>query len=215
MKNSYLRLDLAGKHPVLAGFHDTERIVNGGFRLPLKENTPFADKPVTLIPAYPDLPMEEVYPREDHTSIAELYLRSYGQGRVAYFPWDIDSIFWDQLCADHLRLFINSLDWVTQEDRLLTLRGYGVFDVAVWKQEHSLTVHLLNMNNPLAMRGPVRELLPSFPQELTLSLPQGVKPATVKLLSTGKELAYQLDGQKLIVSVPSFLDHEVVAIDTK
>jgi hypothetical protein len=82
MKNSYLRLNLESRHPVLRGFHNTERIVNGGFRLPLKENTPFPDKPVTLIPAYPDLPMEEVFPRQDHTNTAELYLRSYGQGSL-------------------------------------------------------------------------------------------------------------------------------------
>ena len=213
MKNSYLRLEMETKHPVLAGFHDTERIVNGNARLPVKENTAFPVKPVTLIPAYPDLPMEEVYPRQDHTGIAELYLRSYGAGRVAYFPWDIDSTFWDLLTLDHLRLFINTLDWVHQEERLITLKGPGVFDIAVWKQDKSLTVHLINMTNPMCMEGPVRELLPSFPQELIFNLPEGTKPREVKFLSAGKPAQFTLDGRKLKLQIPSFLDHEVVAID--
>ncbi|MDR0450177.1 MAG: beta-galactosidase trimerization domain-containing protein, partial [Treponema sp.] len=213
MKNSYLRLETDTKHPVLAGFSGTERIVNGDSRLPVKENVPFPVKPLTLIPSYPDLPMEEVYPRQDHTGIAELYLRDYGAGRAAYFPWDIDAAFWDLLTLDHLRLFINTVDWLSREDRLITLKGPGLFDVAVWKQEKSITVHLVNMTNPMYMQGPVRELLPSFPQELTLTLPQGVKPTAVKLLSAGKEAPCKLEGQKLSLTVPPFLDHEVVAID--
>jgi len=213
MKNSYLRLEMDTKHPVLSGFCDTERIVNGNARLPVKENTPFPVKPVTLIPAYPDLPMEEVYPRQDHTGIAELYLRSYGAGRVAYFPWDIDATFWDLLTLDHLRLFINTLDYVHQEERLLTLKGPGAFDIAVWRQEKSLTIHLVNMTNPMCMEGPVRELLPSFPQELCFNMPEGLKPREVKLLSTGKPVQYTFEGRKLKVTVPSFLDHEVIAVD--
>jgi hypothetical protein len=213
MKNSYLRLEMDTKHPVLAGFHDTERIINGNARVPVQENTAFPHKPVTLIPAYPDLPMEEVYPRQDHTGIAELYLRSYGAGRVAYFPWDIDASFWELLTLDHLRLFINTLDWVHQEERLITMNGPGFFDIAVWKQEKSFTVHLINMTNPMFMQGPIRELLPSYPQEACLNLPEGIRPKEVKLLTTGKSAQYKLEGSKLSLTIPSFLDHEVVAID--
>ncbi|GHV91684.1 hypothetical protein AGMMS50268_21870 [Spirochaetia bacterium] len=213
MKNSYLRLETDTKHPVLAGFHDTERIVNGNARLPVRENTAFPAKPVTLIPAYPDLPMEEVFPRKDHTGIGELYLRDYGKGRAAYFPWDIDATFWDLFTADHLRLFINTVDWVTQEERPLTLTGPGIFDIAVWKQEKSLTVHLINMTNPMFMQGPVRELLPSFPQELSFILPEGAKPKAVTLLSKGQKVQFKQDGRKISLTIPSFLDHEVVAID--
>jgi len=213
MKNSYLRLETDTKSPVLAGFHDTERIINGNARLPVKENTRFQDQPLSLIPSYPDLPMEEVYPRQDHTGIGELYLRPYGAGRAAYFPWDIDASFWDLLTLDHLRLFINTLDWVHQEERPITLKGPGVFDIALWKQEKSLTVHLINMTNPMYMQGPVRELLPSFPQELRLNLPEGVSPREVKFLSSGKTVQYKLEGHTLVLTVPSFLDHEAVAID--
>jgi hypothetical protein len=213
LKNSYLRLAAGAPHPVIAGFGDTDRIINGVYRLPVRENTSFPVKPLTFIPPYPDLPMEEVYPREEDRDKAELYLRDYGSGRVAYFPWDIDRLFWELLTEDHLRLFINTLDWVTREERLLTLIGPGVFDTAVWKQEGSITVHLVNMTNPMFMRGAIRELVPSYPQELSLILPEGIKPALVQFLSTGQEAQYRLEGQKLKLHVPSFLDHEVIAID--
>jgi hypothetical protein len=213
MKNSYLRLNTGTKHPVLTGFGDTDRIINGVYRLPVQENSSFPDKPLTFIPPYPDLPMEEVFPREDLRNCAELYLREYGSGRAAYFPWDIDRLFWELLTEDHLRLFINTVDWVSRGERLITLSGPGIFDVAVWKQEKSMTVHLVNMTNPMFMRGAVRELIPSYPQELSLQLPGDIKPAGVFLLSQGKKASYTLENCSLKVQVPSFLDHEVIAID--
>ena len=60
--------------------------------------------PLTRVPSYPDLPMEDVYPREAKTDIAEVYLREVGKGRVAYFPGDIDRTFWEVLDPDHGRL---------------------------------------------------------------------------------------------------------------
>ncbi|MDL2228626.1 beta-galactosidase trimerization domain-containing protein [Treponema sp. OttesenSCG-928-L16] len=216
MKNSYLRLDMPSAHPVLEGFGDTDRIINGIYRIPVNENTAFKEKPVTLIPPYPDLPMEEVYPRQDHTGIAELYLREYGSGRVAYFPWDIDRAFWEIMTADHMRLFINTLDWAAKnEGRPITLTGYGVFDTAVWEQEKSMTVHLVNMTNPMFMKGPCRELIPSYPQELSVLIPEGKAPASVTLLSSGKNPEFAFSNGLLKLSVPSFLDHEVVAIDLR
>ena len=91
------------RHPVLDGLHDTPRIINGVFRVNVTPKVPFPS-PVTLIPTYPDLPMEDVYPRVAHTDTRELYLREIGRSRVAYVPWDIDRTFWDVMCVDHCRL---------------------------------------------------------------------------------------------------------------
>jgi hypothetical protein len=213
MKNSYLHLHLETEHPVLKGFYDTMRTVNGDSRVPVKENAPFPAKPVTLIPAYPDLPMEEVYPRQDLEDRAELYLRAYGQGRTAYFTWDIHRGYWDLFTADHLRLFTNAVDWLTQEDRLVRLEGQGSFDIAVWQQEKSVTVHLINMTNPMYMQAPVREIIPSPPQELSVNLPEGAAVKGITLLSTGRKPVYKLEGRTLSLAIPPFPDHEVIAVD--
>ena len=84
MQNSYLSLDqdpaTGQRHPVLAGLDDTPRIINGVFRVHVNPTTTFPS-PVTLIPSYPDLPMEHVYPRVPHTETRELYLRETGSSR--------------------------------------------------------------------------------------------------------------------------------------
>ena len=74
MQNSYLRLETdprAGhRHPILAGLDDTERIINGVSRVHTR-STGDTYAPLTLIPSYPDLPMEEVFPRVPKTDIPE------------------------------------------------------------------------------------------------------------------------------------------------
>src|SRR5262249_42615319 len=91
MQNSYLRLETdprtGQRHAILAGLEGTERIINGVSRVHTRSAAP-AYTPLTLIPSYPDLPMEEVYPRVPKTDIPELHVREAGAGRVAYFPWD-------------------------------------------------------------------------------------------------------------------------------
>ena len=68
-----------------------------------------SDPPLTLVPSYPDLPMEEVYPRQAKTDIPEVYLREIGTSRIVYFPWDIDRIFWEMLNVDHGKLLSNAV----------------------------------------------------------------------------------------------------------
>ena len=217
MQNAYLRLErdpqTGAHHPLLAGLEDAERIINGAFRVKVRAAEPFANPPLTLIPSYPDLPMEEVYPRVPRTDIPEVYLRELGKGRVVYFPWDIDRIFWEVLCVDHGKLLSNSVEWATNEERPATVTGPGVLDVTVWRQRDSLAVHLVNLTNPMMMKGPFRELYPVGEQRVRVCLPEGVGVKRVQLLKAGGTPRVVEEPGHITVTVPSVLDHEVVAVD--
>jgi hypothetical protein len=217
MQNSYLSLDAdpttRARHAVLAGLDGTPRIINGVFRLDVKPTMDFPS-PVTLIPTYPDLPMEDVYPRIAHTNTRELYLRDLGRSRVAYIPWDIDRSLWDVMCVDHLRLLRNTIEWATNEPAPAVVDGPGLVDVTVWRQRDSMTVHLVNLTNPMMMKGPLREVIPIGPQRVSVKLPDGARPKKVQLLTAGKTVDYKLMGGTVcILTVPSIDVHEVVAID--
>lgn len=157
--------------------------------------------------------MEEVFPRQPKTDIPEVYLRQAGAGRVVYFPWDIDRTFWEVLAVDHFKLLKNAVDWAAGELRPVLVEGPGVLDVAVWRQKDSMTVHLVNLTNPMMMKGPLREFLPLPPQQVTVRLPAGQKVRAVKLLASGQTPRVQLSSGRLRLTIPSILDHEVVAID--
>jgi hypothetical protein len=215
MQNSYLRLehDTAEGHQLLRGLEDAPRIINGVWRLEVEPREKFAPAPLTLIPSYPDLPMEKVYPRVGKTDIAEVFLRESGKGRVVYFPWDIDRTFWEVLCVDHFKLLRNAVEWATDEEPPVSVSGVGVLDVTAWRQKNSMTVHLVNLTNPMMMKGPVRELIPVSEQQVRLRLPDGARANRVHLLAADRKPQFTQRGQELHVIVSSILDHEVVAVD--
>src|SRR5205823_6763251 len=145
--------------------------------------------------------------------VAEVYPRELGAGRVVYFPWDIDRIFWEVLAVDHGTLLRNAVRWATNEEQPVEAKGPGVLDVTAWRQKGSMTVHLVNLTNPMMMKGPFRELIPVGEQRVIVRLPEGIKARKVHLLVAGRDIPAEQDGLRLTVEVPSVRDHEVVAID--
>ena len=216
MKNSYLRLkpdaETGRYHPVLEGLQDAYRIVNGIWRVQI---TPEADfpSPVTLIPSYPDLPMEHVYPRTPETNTRELYVRQLGDSRIAYIPWDIDRTFWKIMNVDHGKLLRNIINWAANEEPPVRVTGPGILDVTVWRQAESMTVHLVNLTNPMMMKGPFREFIPVTDQHVQIRIPNDEKVRKVHLLVGDKTPPYEIDSKTIRLTVPSILDREVIAVD--
>ncbi len=215
MHNAYLRLehDPAHEHPLLRGLEDAPRIIHGAWRVEVTMKEKFPAPPLTLIPPYPDLPMEKVFSRVPKTDIPQVFLRETGAGRVVYFPWDIDRTFWEILDVDHARLLRNAVDWATNEEPPVTVTGHGVIDVTVWRQKNSVTVHLVNLTNPMMMKGPIRELLPIGEQRVRVRLPEAALARNARLLVADTAVDFKISGAWVEVTVPSILAHEVVAID--
>src|SRR5262249_11846981 len=201
------------RHPILEGLDDAPRIIHGTYRLDVRPRRDFPHPPLTLIPGYPDLPMEKVYPRVPKTDVAELYLSEFGPGRVVYFPWDVDRIFWEILAIDHGVLLRNAVGWATNEEPPARVTGPGVLDLTVWRQKASMTVPLVNLTNPMMMKGPFRELIPVGEQQVVVRLPEGLKARAVHLLVADRQLPIRQDGADLALTVASIRAHEVVAID--
>ncbi len=217
MKNSYLRLHHASAgqpdHPLLRGLEDAPRIINGVRRVDVTTTAPYPDPPVTLIPPYPDLPMEEVFPRGERPDKPQVFLRRFGAGRVAYFPWDIGRTYWEVLAEDHGVLLRNAIDWALAEPPPVTVSGPGVLDVTCWRQERSLTLHLVNLTNPMMMKGPIRAFQPVGPQQIRWRLPAGAPPRAVRLLVADRAPATDFTDGILALTVPEIVDHEVIAVD--
>lgn len=215
MRNSYLKLkaDPSTKtfHPVLKGMEDTFRVINTIYQVDVTPKTDFPS-PLTLIPTYPDLPMEDVYPRIPDTNDRQLYLREIGRGRVVYIPGDLDRSFWQLMGVDHGKLLRNAVNWALNEEPIVSVEAPGVMDVTVWKQEKSMTVHLVNLTNPMMMKGPFRELIP-VEAKLRIQLPGNAKPAAVKLLMADQNPKYEISKGVLSLNVPKIVDHEIIALD--
>ena len=246
MRNSYLRLKSesgapgpqsgAGElhtgvprsHPVLAGLEQAYKIVNSVYRVNVKPHPGLSfPSPVTLIPTYPDLPMEDVYPREEETTTRELYLREMtsngsagngpagagsAKGRVAYFPGDLDRSFWQMLSADHSLLLRNTIRWALGEEPMVKVETQGVVDVAVWAQKSSMTIHLVNLTNPMMMKGPFRDIIPVMAR-VRISVPKDKKVTAVHLLMSNITPEVKREAGKITVDIAAISDHEIIALD--
>jgi hypothetical protein len=219
MNNSYLNLEKDPQtgqyHPLLRGFEDATRIINGVYRVMV---TPVSDgrtlpSPLTVVPSYPDLPMESVW--EPITNIKDpgVFIRQVGKGRVIYFPWDLDRTFWNVLDVDHSKLIRNSVLWSCRTPQPLSVEGPGMLDVSIWSQQSSMTVHLVNLTNPMMMKGPIREIIPVGPQKVRIRLSDDQRIRRAHLLVAKQVLPYRIEGEFLVADVPSIGLHEVIALD--
>jgi len=150
---------------------------------------------------------------EFSSDTSEDQARSFGKGRVVYFPWDIDRVYWEVMVDDHGRLLRNAIEWALDEERPVTVDGPGVLDVTMWKQKNSMTVHMVNLTNPMMMRPSFREMIPSPPQQVRLRLPEGRRVSKIRFLVAGTAPRVQTAGGVMTLTVPSIRDHEVIAID--
>ncbi|HLN54946.1 MAG TPA: alpha-amylase family protein [Bacteroidales bacterium] len=215
MQNSYLRLreDPATKkfHPVLEGLEDAGRIINGIYRVKVKPKLTFPG-PVTLVPTYPDLPMEDVYTRIPDPDTRELYLRGSGKSRVAYFPWDVDRSFWQYMTDDHGKLLNNTIKWALNEDPVVTVKAPGLIEITAWRQENSMAVHLVNLTNPMMMKGPFRELIP-VDAEVSIQVPVNSKVTAVTLPMRDEMPQYSYENGQVTLKVNKIYDHEIIGLD--
>lgn len=210
-QNAYLNLE-DHSHPLLLGLEDAGRMIHGVKRVEIR--TPEGLRaPLMTVPTYPDLPMEEVYVRDPHTTIPGVMARSSGAGRVVYFPWDIDRTFWEIMSPDHGIVLANAVRWAANEEQPLRVEGPGVLDVALWKQPGSITAHLVNLTNPMMMKGPVREVLPVPPQKVRIRLPGGTKARGIRFLVSEAKPQWRQTGEWVETTTPPIGLHEVVAVD--
>jgi hypothetical protein len=117
------------------------------------------------------------------------------------------------LDVDHGKLLRNAVLWATNEPPPISVKGPGVLDVSVWTQRASMTVHLVNLTNPMMMKGPVRDIIPVPAQQVTIRVPANRRVQSVRLLVADREAPHRLDGNQVSLGVPSIGVHEVIAVD--
>jgi len=154
MHNSYLRLAHAapGAEVLLKGLANTRRELSMASGCGCRSTQASAPAPLTLIPSYPDLPMEKVYPREPASGRSKVFCGVADGDEWSIFPWDIDRAFWEYFASStancsRTRGMGDGRRTARLCDRTRTLEvTLGV--------EHSVAIHLVNLDESMAMKGP-------------------------------------------------------------
>lgn len=207
VKNNYVAL--TGEHRLQAGLEGARRIIGGTHLLGItaRDGT---EVPFRFIPDFPDLPMEEVYPREGPDAPAIVTRELPGGGRTVYVGFDIGSLFWEALQADHGTVIANAVRWALRDDERVRVEGHGMVDLAVRENDAGIAVSIVNLTNPMAMRGAIRETIPLADQRVKVRLPAHANGATGRLLVAERDVEVRIHDGVAEVEVPTMDLLEVV-----
>lgn len=200
------------RHPVLAGFEETDILPFGGL-LEKLEVMSGGIVPLTFIPAFPVFPPETAWMREPKTDIAALVLSMHSSGgRVAYLAADIDRRYALMNLPDHGTLLANLIRWAAGDTIPLRVEGPGLIDCHLYRQPGRMILHLVNLTSAGTWRAPAEELIPVGPHQVSVRLAEGVKGESVRLLVSEAKVAGAVRGGWCRFEVDSILDHEVAVI---
>lgn len=199
------------RHPVLAGFDETDILPFGGALLPVRVDAG-ATVPLTYIPPFPIYPPETSWMQTERTEIPGLVLRTAPQGgRVAFLPADIDRRFAQGNLTDHGTLLANILHWLIGERLPLRVVGSGFIDCHLYEQPGRLVLHILNLTNSGSWRAPLDDQVPLHPVRIVLRQP-GAAYGTARLLVAGQTQRVLRNGPDLEFETGPILEHEVAVI---
>lgn len=198
--------------PLSDGFDDTISIAGPMAPLPV---TASGDVPFTVIDPYPFYPPEAVYQRVPASNRPSVVTRDNGASRLVYFAGDTDASYWRTDNADLGRQLCNAVRWALGDKARVSVDGEGLMEVIGWQTVPGYAVHLLNYHGPNAFRGHMRDPLMLGPQRVRLTVDQGTRIRSARLLHTGKAVAFRQQGRVVEATVPSVGMYEVVAFETR
>lgn len=200
------------RHPVLAGFDETDIIPFGGTLESLRTDAGVT-VPLTFIPVFPIYPPETAWMRTPKTDIPGLVLRTQGNARVAYMPADIDRRYGRENLPDHANLLANIVRWAADGRIPLEVNGAGLVDCHLYRQPGRVILHLVNLISAGTWRGPIDEFIPIGPLAVRVKLPAGVAGKSGQLLVSGGRTAVDMKQGWAKLEIKRVLDHEVVIIE--
>jgi len=195
------------RHPVLAGFDETDIIPFGGVLESLRTDAGVI-VPLTFVPEFPIYPPETAWMRRPRTDIPGLVLK----GRVAYLAADIDRRFFRDNLPDHGNLLANLVRWAAGGNIPLAVEGAGLIDCHLYRQPGRLILHLVNLTSAATWRAPLDELIPVGPLKVRVRVPKDVRAVGLRLLVSTAKPPLSVTAGWAAFEVPSILDHEVVVI---
>jgi hypothetical protein len=203
------------RHPVLAGFDQTDILPFGGTLEPLKVSGK-AIVPMTFVPSFPMFPPESAWMRQPRTDVPGLVVTESagGRGRVAYLPAEIDRRYAIDNLPDHGDLLANLVRWASGGNVPLEVAGRGLVDCELYEQPGRLILHVVNLTSAGTWRAPVEELIPIGPLRVKVQLPEGAAGVkSARMLVAEGALAVEVTGGWAAMELKTVLDHEVVVME--
>ncbi|MEU6647336.1 alpha-amylase family protein [Saccharomonospora sp. NPDC046836] len=210
VRNNYVAVTEPG-HRVTDPFGPTERIV-GGTAVAAVRVADDVVVPFRFVPDFPDLPMEEVYAREEPSDPAVVLREHPGGGRTALVAFNLSALFAEMAQVDHADLIAALVRWALNDEVPVSVSGEGLVDLAVRRSSSAVVVAIVNLDAPNTLHGQMRTPRPLGPQTVHVRVPDGVDAVTIRRLSEPDPVRQEVVGGSVDVLVPRIACLEVVEI---
>jgi hypothetical protein len=154
--------------------------------------------------------------RTERTTIPGIIVGTFGRGRVAFLPADVDRRFGVEAIVDHATLLMNTIRWALgPAGSTVAVTGPGITASALHHQGSSLVLHLMNLTGADNQAHQAEQHFPMGPIEVSVALPEAATGTVAFLVGGPAPRARRTTegGQsRLQFAIPRLVDHEVVVI---
>ena len=202
---SYMRVQT--RHPAVAPWPKGHLVPTGGKALDVRTRRPARPPAVVHEPL-----LYYCSPPGKTTRRPGLVANTCGKGRCVYVPWPLGTVYRQGRAADVLTLVREAVRWCCGGDLPIETDLPPTVSVQVRQARGgALVVHLVNLS--IDAHYAVEEVVPVEGRRLTLRLAGLRRPAAVRALVGGSELAFAWRRGELGIELPRIAEHEVVVVE--
>lgn len=164
--------------------------------------------PLTMVPRTKVNPMEMVGEGLHDTGKPGLHVADYGEGRLAYIPWDIGDLYYRASNALHSAIFSDLVDHLLPAGRQIRTDAHPMVQVTLQSQKHAsrTLVHFVNLSGAAQVA-----FHPAIPMGAIHTEVQG-KFSNARMASTGRTLPIRHDGDYTSFTLPRLDAYDVVVL---
>ncbi len=203
-RHSYLQIT-APNHPLFEGIENTDLLAFGGVSSGAIAKT--AQVLATYLPPFPIYPPETAWFEAPEHPLPSLFAHEFGAGRALYFGADIERCFARDGLPDHARLIANAVHWASAGKIPLEVRGAGLLDCRLYRQDGRVVLHLVN--NQQGAPPPLHELVGCGPFQIRVRF----EANSARALVSNQAIETTQNGEWCELEIASILDHEVVVLE--
>ena len=199
---SYWRVRDRTLFPSLAG---TDLLLNYSDWLEL---APLGNPALTYVPTTPTIPMEKVGEGMTDTAKPGLHFAAYGQGELAYIPWDIGDLYYRAGYPNHAALVGDLIDRLSPRGRQIRTNAHPMVQMTLQHQRAAgrTLVHLVNLSGCSQV-----SYHPAIPMS-GIQIEVAGQYRTATLASLGRDLPLSRRAEGASFTVPSLDTYDVVVL---
>ena len=193
------------------GLEDTKIIALNGLICIVKPSDNLAEVPLTLIPEIYPQPPEYGWIETIETSIPTVILNKVGNGRVVYFPTQIDRLYYSDHHPDYGILLKNAVKWVSKDFSKIEVNAPVSLYVTpfIQKDRERILIHLINTAS-----GPSRPIFNiSEVKDVSIIIKEVKEPKSVYLLRGNQSIGYNFSSDRLNLKIPVIREYDVLVLE--